>query len=356
MKQPLSLLALAALLLSPMSAVQPTYTLGDTPYLLGDWGGARSDLAEAGVDLQLYQILDVYDDFSGASESGTAWFGRLRIGATLDLEKLLGWESALVAINGVDQYGKNYNRSRFGVLTNPSSIEGADTTRLADIWFGQTLFDGRLFYKVGKVDAVGAFGLQEYGSTFMNDELAYVPNAIFGTGLSFDPAQKLGIIAEYRLGAATASDGAYLKLGLFDSNESAPYRDDDNGIRFDWTGPVAYAAELGYRCQSADKPAFAKAGFHYNTDAFAKAGPAGAFADENYLLYLSAGKTLHHFDRNGQRYLQASVSYNYAPEDRNLYHHEVTALARAIGPFADRPEDELGLGLIAAFLSNPSSI
>lgn len=268
MNSPLTFLALAALPLSGLIAAQPAYTLGDTPHLLGDWGGARSDLADA----------------------------------------------------------------------------GADTKRLADVWFGQTLLDGRLFYKVGKVDAVGAFGLQEYGSTFMNDEFAYVPNAIFGSGLAFDPAQKLGLIAEYRFADGTATDGLYLKLGLFDSNQSSPYRDDDNGIRFDWTGPVAYAGEFGYRSQSADKPAFAKVGFHYNTDAFAKLAQPGAFADDNYLVYLSAGKTLHHFDASGQRYLQASVFYNYAPENRNLYHHELTAMARSIGPFAGRPQDELGLG------------
>ncbi len=355
MKTSITFLALAALPFSGLIAAQPAYTLGDTPHLLGDWGGARSDLADAGVDLQLYQILDVYDDVSGAAESGTAWFGRLRVGATLDLEKLLGWESAVFSINGVDQYGKNYNRSRFGVLTNPSSIEGADTTRLADVWFGQTLLDGRLFYKVGKVDAVGAFGLQEYGSTFMNDEFAYVPNAIFGSGLAFDPAQKLGLIAEYRFADGTATDGLYLKLGLFDSNQSAPCRDDDNGLRFDWTGPIAYAGEFGYRSQSADKPAFAKVGFHYNTDAFAKLAQPGALADDNYLAYLSAGKTLHHFDASGQRYLQASIFYNYAPQNRNLYHHELTAMVRAIGPFAGRPLDELGLGLVAAFLSDDFS-
>lgn len=355
MKKFFYLLAVPTISLAALSSISAAYNLAETPHLFGDWGGARSDLADAGVELQLHHIFDVYDDFSGAPESGTAYFGRQRIAATFDLEKLLGWESSVFAISGVDQYGKNYNRTRFGLRTNPSSIEGADTTRLANIWFGQSLLDGQLSYKVGKVDGVGEFGLQEYGSTFMNDEFAYVPNSIFGTGLPFDPAQKLGLVLEYRPGEATETDGLYLKAGLFDSNDSNAYRDDHNGLRFDWTGPVAYAGEIGYRSRADDKPLFAKLGFHYNTDDFAELNNPGNTKDNNHLFYLSAGKTLHHLDRSGQRHVDASFSYNYAPADRNIYHHQLTAIARAIGPFAARPDDELGLGLVAAFLSEDFS-
>ena len=59
-------------------------------HLLGDMGGIRSELADDGVHLFLYHIFDVYDDFSGAPESGTAYFGRQRVGLSLDLETLIG--------------------------------------------------------------------------------------------------------------------------------------------------------------------------------------------------------------------------------------------------------------------------
>jgi len=355
MKNLIKTLALPAICLTSVSA-HANYDITETPYLFGDWGGARTDLAEAGVELKFEHIFDIYDDFSGASESGTAYFGRQRVAATFDLEKLLGWSDAIISISGVDQYGNNYNRSRFNVLTNPSSIEGADTTRLANIWFGHTVLDGQLTYKVGKLDAVGEFGAQEYGSTFMNDEFAYVPNAIFGSGLPFDPAQKLGFVFEYRLADATETDGLYIKAGVFDSNNSDAYLDDHNGLSFDWTGPVAYAGEIGYRNSASGKPLFVRLGGHYNTDDFADlSSTTGETIDNNYLVYLSAGKTLHHLDNSGDRYIQASFTYNYAPEDRNTYHHQVTALARAIGPFAARPQDELGIGLVAAYLSDDFS-
>lgn len=354
MKKLFQLLALSITCLSVLSA-HADDSLTESPYLLGDWGGARTELAESGIALDVYHIFDVYDDFSGASRSGTAYFGRQRVAATFDLEKILGWDSAVFSISGVDQYGKNYNRSRFGVLTNPSSIEGADTTRLANIWLKQILFDGKLMYKVGKLDGVGEFGVQEFGGTFMNDELAYVPNAVFGSGLPFDPAQKLGLVLEYRPAATTDNDGPYLKAGVFDSNDSDAYRDDHNGLRFDWRGPAAYAGEIGYRSSAASKPLFVKVGMHYNTDDFADLSRPGTTVDNNTLVYLSAGKTLYNLDPDGNRHIDASFSYNYAPEDRNTYHHEVTALVRSMGPFDLRPHDELGIGFIAAFLSDDYS-
>lgn len=324
----------------------------DSPYLFGDWGGARTELADKGVTFSLFHTFDVYDDFSGAADSGTAYFGRQRVSIDLDLDKLLGWENSYISMSGVHQYGNNYNRSRFGVFTNPSSIEGTETTRLANIYFGQSLFDGQLNYQIGKVDAVGAFGSQEYGSSFMNDEFAYVANAIFGSGLPYDPAQKLGLIVEYQ----PAGTQVYIKGGVFDSSNSDAYSDDHNGLSFDREGPVAYAAEIGYRSapKQSDKPGFIKLGVHYNTDDFADY-LGNDDHDSNHLIYLSAGRTLHYFDGQQQRRIDGSLTWVHAPEDRNLYADELVLALRAIGPFAARPDDELGLGLVAAYLSDDYS-
>jgi porin len=331
---------------------QASYADTATSHFFGDWGGARSDLAAKGIDIQAYHIFDVYDDFSGAAESGTAYFGRQRVALDFDLEQLLGWEASYLSISGVYQYGQNYNRSRFGVFTNPSSIEGNETTRLANIYFGQSLFDGRLHYKIGKVDGVGEFGAQEYGSTFMNDEFAYVPNALFTSGLPFDPAQKLGMVVTY----SPFGQGIYLKGGIYDSNNLDAYDDDDHGFSFDWQGAVAYAAEIGYRSdpKTTSRPGFIKLGTHYNTDTAAHY-LNGESSGHNYLIYLSAGQTLFNFSSEGDRHLDASLTWVHAPENRNLYANEFTAMLRAVGPFAGRPHDELGLGLVAALISDDFS-
>jgi len=336
-------------------AFSQDYSFTNSPNLLGDWGGARTQLAEDGVTFDVFHTYDVYDDLDGALDGGNNHFGRLRARMTLDLDKLIGFENAKFVISGVHQYGRNYNRSGFGVFTNPSSIEGAETTRLAEFWLEQTLAEGAFTYRIGKIDAVGAFGNQEYGSSFMNDEFAYVPNAIFGSALPFDPAEKLGLIATWVMHKPSNSSNVYLKGGVFDTNELDAYYDDHNGLRASWEGPVGYAAEIGYKDNgSADSmPSFLKVGMHYNTGDFSTY--LGSAKSNDYLVYTSIGRTLKYLDTGKVRHLDASLMWVYSPEDRNLYHHELTAILRMVGPFASRPNDEVGLGFIAAFLSNDYS-
>ncbi|WP_269522789.1 carbohydrate porin [Coraliomargarita parva] len=343
MKTYLQILALSAL---PLSA-QPTT---ESPYLFGDWGGLRSGLENQGITVRTHTIFDVYDDFSGAAEDGTGYFWRQRLSADFDLEKMLGWENSYISISGVHQDGKNYNRTVFGVFTNPSSMEGPQDTRLANIYFGQDLLDGALSYKVGKIDGVGEFGVQDYGSTFMNDELSYVPNIIFGAGIPWDPAQKLGAVVTYR----PTNGGLYLKGGVYDSSDYDPVQYDSTGLNFDWHGPVAYGAEIGYTsAEGTEKPGFIKLGAHYNTGSFGRYLKDDA--DNNYLVYLNAGRTLYNLNSDGSRHVDASLSIGHAPEDRNLYKNEITAILRAVGPFNSRPNDEVGLGLIAALISDDYS-
>ena len=332
--------------------------LMNRPYLLGDWNGARTSLEEKGVTFDLNNTFDVYDDISGALDSGTEYFGRARATMNLDLEKLIGMENATFSVGAISQYGRNYNRSVFGVLTNPSSIEGVETTRMANIWLEQTLFENLLTYRVGKVDGVGNFGSQEYGGTFMNDELAYIPNLLFAAGLPYDPAQQLGAVVTVRPFENSDMEGTYLKGGIFNSNNLDAMNYDDDGVDFTWDGPTAFAGEIGYISAEApvDLPWYAKGGVQFNSGSFTEVNGSGETSKHNTLYYANVGKSLYLLDEEGDRHIDGSISLSYAPkEEVNVYHYEVTALLRAIGPFASRPTDEAGIGLIAAWLSDEYS-
>ncbi|WP_269541756.1 carbohydrate porin [Cerasicoccus fimbriatus] len=323
-------------------------------HMLGDWYGVRTDLEDEGVSFDFNNTFDYYDDIAGALASGGTYFGRARATINLDLDKLVGLPNAKVSVGGVSQYGKNYNRSRFGVLTNPSSIEGVDTTRFANIWFEQSLFDNFVTYRVGKVDGVGNFGAQPYGGTFMNDELVYIPNLLFAAGLPFDPAQQLGAVVTLRPFEDTDAAGLYFKGGVFNSNNLNAIIFDDIGTDFTWDGPVAIAGEVGYDFGD-EYPGYAKAGLHHNFGTFDEVNSANR-SRGNTLFYANVGQTIWNLNDSGERHVDASFSLNYAPkEEVNVYHFETTAMIRAIGPFEARPIDEAGVGLIAAWLSDDYS-
>jgi phosphoketolase len=87
----------------------------------------------------------------------------------------------------------------------------------------------------------------------------------------------------------------------------------------------------------------------------ANLGGSEGFSDHNILGYLSAGKTFHYFDSDEKRPLNISLTWVNCPANRNTYHNEFTAALQAQGPFASRSHDALGIGFIAAYLSDDYS-
>lgn len=314
--------------------------------LFGTWDGERTRLEQEGITFTLFNTLDAYSNVSGGYERKTEVFDRQRVSIDFDLEKLTHWQGATFFMTGVAQGGPNYAKQGIGVYTNPSGIEGARTTRLGEIGLVQKFFDGLGTLKVGKLDGVGEFGLQELGSTFLNDELSYVPNITFASGMPFDPAGKLGIVLSLQ-----SSGGFYVKGGLYASNDLDAYAHDYSGFRFDLRGPAVAGAEVGYRGSVGGLPGVYKVGVHYNYGDFHDLS-TGAVVDGNHLVYLNASQTLLQLDANSpQRHLDAGVTLSFQPENRNTNRFEATAILRCVGPTSSRPYDEIGLGFISSHFS-----
>ncbi|MGB0459763.1 MAG: carbohydrate porin [Opitutales bacterium] len=340
---------------APLSAL--LFANDSSENLLGDFGGLRTSLAEAGFGIKAKHILDAYDDISGAPKNGALYFGRLQVDATLDLNQYLGISGATIAIGGIHQYGHHfYNRRTFDVLTNPSTIESRQFTRLTNLSLNQVLMDGMLGYKIGKIDGVAEFGLQEYNTAFMNLELNYVPRIILqpstGTNLPFHPGEKWGAVVKYQTGI-DPNNTSYLKIGFFDTNNYDVYEDDPNGLTFDYSGPLAYALELGIR-RPGPATSYAKIGAHWNEGSYPDLSSATRSnqVNNNFVVYAGAGKTIAQFSKTQARHLDGSVMWSYAPKNRNLYHQQFIGLLRTVGPFANRPMDELGIGVVVSFLSD----
>lgn len=323
-----------------------------TPYYLtGDWGGLRPALERRGITLDLFETFDFYGNISGGEHRALEYFARTRLTLDVDLEKLLGWKGAEFYATAVTQQGEDFGKTKIGVYTNPSGIEGKQTTRLAEIWLQQKLFGDKVAIKVGKIDGVGEFGGQELASTFMNDELNYVTNQTFTVAMPFDPAGKPGAVLTLKPFDGPLLSGGYAKAGLFAGNDNDPYAFDDTGTSFVMRDPAILAAEIGWRAPatSALRPGVYKVGVHYNLGDTVRFD--GTTADGNYFIYGQVAQTLGYLDDERTRHIDAGFTTGGAPADRNGNHIEVTAVIRAIGPWAARPKDELGLGFIVSNFS-----
>ena len=61
-------------------------------YLLGDWFGLRTELADHGVNFEFLYGGSVPDNLSGGNRRGAVYQGALLMDLNLDSEKLIGYE------------------------------------------------------------------------------------------------------------------------------------------------------------------------------------------------------------------------------------------------------------------------
>ena len=60
-------------------------------YLLGDWGGLRTDLSERGIDFEFFYLGAVPSSLSGGIKHGSVYEGALLMTLDLDSQKLAGY-------------------------------------------------------------------------------------------------------------------------------------------------------------------------------------------------------------------------------------------------------------------------
>lgn len=126
--------------------------------------------------------------------------------------------------------------------SNPSSIDGAESTRLDSYWLQQKLFNGGLVIRAGQIAQQDDYGVQEYGASYLLEPLGYAFGNLFGNvTATFDPASKPGVEVRVYPG-----DGFYGKA-MFQGGETNPYGDDKHVFDFDTDGPRVLAMEIGYR-------------------------------------------------------------------------------------------------------------
>src|SRR5207245_977943 len=70
-------------------------------YLLGTWGGVRTNLSQHGVDLEFFYIGSNPRNISGGFKTGSVYEGALLMLLDLDSKKLAGYEGGHFHVGGV---------------------------------------------------------------------------------------------------------------------------------------------------------------------------------------------------------------------------------------------------------------
>jgi len=353
-----SLARLGALVVaaSALSANVHADDAAGSPYLFGDWGGQRTQLADQGVVFNLGYGSQIAHNFRGGTDHLTRYTDQWVFGTTLDLDKRWGWKGGTFQFTMTDRNGRNLGAdAHIGNNMLIQEVYGrGQTWHLTQLWLNQKLLDDRLELKLGRLTVGEDFF--SFSCDFQN--------------LTFCSAQPGNLVGGYWVNWPTSqwaarlkyhpSKESYLQLGVYQVN---PRYVDDNYARHNGWKPnnpsgttgALIPLEAGWQPDWRGLPGSYKLGGWYNT------------SDGND-LYLDLNRNPRGFtgldplQRSGQfgGYLSfqqqvsgsadgrgATVFLNFTQADRNTAQldRQLALGVQYKGPFAGRAQDSVGLAV-----------
>ena len=358
-------------------------------YGTGDWLGVRTELEDKGVKISSGYTAEVWGNTTGGLKTGAVYTGLLDFGATLDLEKLLGWKGASVSTRWLWLSGRDASEDLVGNFLTISNIAGFNTLRMGELWFQQDLFtrgDDRLpglSLRVGQMIADSEFVISDYGALFTNGTFGW-PAFLYTNIPEGGPGYPMGTL--FVRVAVNPWDWMTLQSAVFQGNVFAQ---DVNrhGFRWDLNADQGYfwINELQVRWNQGDEatglPGQGKFGAWFHTGDFADPffDEAGIpLADErsggnarthawNYgfywildqTLYREPGETVASSKSGGQTEENASNQglgwfgrIAFGPQNRNFVGFYFDTGLVYTGLIPTRDEDQVGVGFVYAQLTN----
>jgi porin len=212
------------------------------PYLVGDWGGLRSELGEKGIVFDFFYISDSQGNPIGGLQQSAATWQRVRGTIDIDFDHFTGekWHGLRFHATGLWQTGSNLGM-RIGTLANPSDLVSANAARLDSFWLEQSFFQDKLRIRAGQLADFDFYGNQELGGSWLIEPLGYAFGNLFNTVYSsFNPAGTPG--AEVRF---APNPNFYVKTSVISANRD-PYHQDPTGFEFKIRNTPDYEFEAGY--------------------------------------------------------------------------------------------------------------
>lgn len=129
----------------------------NSPWMLGDWNGGRSQLKDGGIDFQTFYNMESAANLGGGYRSSTTmrYADQWAFGVDLDLQKLLDWQDTEFQMTVTNRNGHNLSDdaiSRNGMLSSVQEVYGrGQTWRLTQFWLRKGFFDRLVEVKAGRV-------------------------------------------------------------------------------------------------------------------------------------------------------------------------------------------------------------
>ena len=194
---------------------RPASSIGEqSPWLLGDWDGARSSLQERGIDFQFGYVGEFGYNPVGGFEPKLRYADQYSAGVTFDLDRLLGISDAKFQTTFTQRTGRNLtDDAEIGALQEVQEIYGrGQTIRLTDFWYEQSFANRLIDWKIGRMpvnEDFASFPCDFQNLTFCGSDLGnLVGNYIYNWPIS-----------QWATRARVNLRGfGYFQLGVYDVN------------------------------------------------------------------------------------------------------------------------------------------
>jgi porin len=332
--------------------------------LTGDWGGARKQWQDAGVELGANNIAETLSNPTGGIRHLTIYQGLVVISLNLDLEKIANWPGASFYTDAYQISGRGLSRNAIGNLLAVSTIEALSSTRLHDLWLQQQLLDGKASFRLGQIALDDEFYISQYSAIFVNSTFG-CPDLLSTNLPSGGPCYPFAVPG-VRVRAAPTT-GLTFSAAAFNGNPAPPGPGDPqirnpSGTNFlIGEGGSLVIAEMAYAFDTEPISSLllsdVKLGGWYHTADFldlrrdtlgrSLADPASsgiaATHSGNFGLYLVLDKMLWRRPDTATQGLAAFVRVGGVAPTRNLMSLEVDAGLTYKGLFPGRELDLLGV-------------
>lgn len=172
---------------------------------------------------------DALGVLSGGKEHGWGRSRKLDFSLFVDLGEAADMAGATAYARWSDMHGAGVS-GKAGDIQIASNIESERRHEVAALWFEQTLQEGSLRFKLGKVDANSEFAAVQHGAEFLNSSFGFSP-----TVLAFptfpDPAFSASAFW-------TPVSSVTLKAGVFDGATQAGRKTGSHGVSSTWDEPT----------------------------------------------------------------------------------------------------------------------
>lgn len=332
--------------------------------LFGNLGGIRDQFADKGVTLYVQETSELLGNPTGGIKQGATYEGALFGLLTVDTSKLFGWKGGTFSASAYEIRGRGLGTFNLDNWNLPSSIEFPPSIRLFELWYEQSIFDGKASVRIGQMAADQEFIVAKYAQIFLNSAFGWptLPAIVLPEG---GPAYPLGTPG-VRLKVQPMDSLAFL-AAAFNGNPN----DNGSGTSFTINKGVFAIAEAQYSINGGDKaaglPGTYRLGAWYNSNEFdfddemrggmpfTLPGPDSEVLSEahrgDFSIYAVGEQMLYKVPGTKDQGLGVFTRIMGAPDDRNIIGFYLDAGATYKGLFAGRPDDIAGISVAYAKVS-----